>query len=607
MQPGRNNNKKSLGLTQGLTNSASSTRGGATIERVQVQTANHIGYSGEGDSHKTLSGAYDGAYVSGSGQHTNRWGYTSHSGTKIEIDDAPGAGSITIAHQSGSGMVVDPDGSVFVSTTSKRGGGFAAPRGDFYISASGDLVIKGDASISVSTTGDLTINVGGTFNVKCAAYNIITKSMEETIDGSASRTVVNDQSTIIGGINRISVAGDMRQQVSGSLVEDVAGKYTNRVDGDSSNHVGGKADYVSKGKTNIDASADLSIKTSTNLSVSADNTTISSNDATILSSTGSTSVRGQSVKVSGQSASMDGAAVTITGGSMTISAPVVNIPTNILNAPIPTGSGGSGGSPAIESPTTATAPSSTSEAQTADANDIVDSITSARKYPKYIGNGVLESADETAVGMISHDQSPQAQEVFDEYSGANQGNSNPSYVGGSYDTLPETPVNRDPSLGIVDPGIEVPSRNNPGTKISKYFTLGQLANASPNWTIPASIWEQIVSQHILLATNVLDKLKEAFPDMIITNVYRGNSSNHRTGRAVDIVCPSRSLTKHAEMARFARDNLPVDQVFLERNTSGRTHVHLRMGPGSPHVMTCRDSKCYVNTPGINVEWLSRKG
>jgi len=246
-----------------------------------------------------------------------------------------------------------------------------------------------------------------------------------------------------------------------------------------------------------------------------------------------------------------------------------------------------------------------------EANDIVDSLTSARKYPEYPGNGVHESSNATGLGKISHDQMTQAEDVFNEYSGGNQGNINPSQEMDVFDTLPAAPINRDPNITAVDVDLPIPARNALGTKISKYFTLGQIINGTTTSFVPTpSNWESVVKQGMRLATNVLDPIKERFPDILVTSWYRTNSSNHISGRAIDIVVESRSMTKHAEIARFARDTLPVDQVFIEKNNSGRTHVHLRVSQGgssgAPSVLTCGDPECKSRVAGIQVAWLARK-
>lgn len=267
--------------------------------------------------------------------------------------------------------------------------------------------------------------------------------------------------------------------------------------------------------------------------------------------------------------------------------------------------------PPIPAPDGPEAAKDAKDAEVMDAPDIVDTLTSARKFPEYPGNGVWESSSSTGIGMISHDQMPQAEDVFNEYSGGNQGNVNPSQPGDSYDNLPEEPVDRDENIQAVETDTAIPGYLDMSAKISKYFTVGQIINGTTTRQRPSkAAWPGLMKQAILLANNVLDPVKERFPDLLVTSWYRKGTSNHGTGRAIDIVVESRSMAKHAEIARLARDTLPCDQVFLEKNTSGRTHVHLRVSPSGsktrPSVLTCGDPRCRSKTPGINVEWLKRR-
>ena len=233
MERGRLYNKRILSNTGvGLEPTSVQTRKYVAQQEVQATTASNIEYSGEDDSSTTLTGSGNG----GSGltpppRNSPRWGYTSPSGSRIELNDSAGSESIEMVHNSGAGISVDPDGGVYITSTSGRGAGVGAPRGDYYISAGGDVVISGGGSISITTGGDLTIDVGGTLNIKCGSYKLVTNNQEETIDGSASRSVTNDQSEMIGGIDRRTVAGDSRLQVSGSKYLDVGGQQDAYVDG----------------------------------------------------------------------------------------------------------------------------------------------------------------------------------------------------------------------------------------------------------------------------------------------------------------------------------------------------------------------------------------
>lgn len=640
METGRRYNK-TITANHGTGLSDSGSPSVKTVFPVQMRemTAGFASYGLETDSKKTLTGAGEGDIVAGNSPTVQRWGYNAPSGSRIEVNDGPGSERIDIVHTSGAAVTIDPDGSVFVTSTSQRGAGIGAPFGDVFISAGGDLVINGAGSVSIKTAGDLTLDIGGTLNIKCAAYNLQTKTQDETVDGAASRSVTNDQSVVIGGISRVAVAGDAREQISGSYIQDVAGTSTARIDGNNSVDVGGtstqtiKGDHKlqSSGKTSIVSSSDTTIDSGSNMISKAGGTSelhaggdiavtsggnlVASGDSAYLASSGTTSVSsegtvnlyGNIAKLGAGSMFVDGDAVQITGGTTNVDGGEINL-NGVVNATI-AGAGGGPGSPDIQSQTSTpspqgpTGPQGAKEAETMEANDIVDELTSQRKYPKYVGNGRRESADLTSYGMISHDQQPQAEDVYNEYSGGNQGSLNSSQPGGSYDTLPEQPVDRNPNIEVVDPGISNPSQYNYASKISKYFTLGQLVNAPASETIPQDKWESVVKNHILLANNVLDPIKEKFPDIIITNCYRSDSPNHITGKACDIVASSRSMTRHAEIARYARDNLPIDQVFLEKNDTGKSHVHLRVGSGKPSVITCGDKKCINKTSGIDVEYL----
>lgn len=632
MEPGRRYNKSVTSTMSGVDNTGAKSTPIASIKSVQADTASqNPHYLGEDESKRTMSGANDGYTSAPTGEWLSRWGHVTSTGTGVQISGPPGNESISIAHASGAGVVVEPDGSVFIVSDSTRGAGISAPKGDVHITAGGEIVITGPGSISIKTAGDLTLDVGGTLNMMASAIKTSTKILDENIDGTATRHVTQDQSVMVGGINRITVAGDQREQITGESILDVGKNLTERIKANNDvsigasfvTKVGADTQIHSKTTTNIASSQDISIQSATKVKTiagsdieisSTGKTTVAANADAVISAGAAMKVRGASTTVSadGVAALYAGGPAFVSGSLATITGSTIGLATGIVEGPVPAGSA-TPVTAVVEpkaTPATATAPTAPADTEVTPAEDIVDSMTSARKYPDYPGNGVREHANATNYGRQSHDTTDQAEDVFNEYSSKNDGNVNPSTPGDSVTTLPETPVDRDPNIKATDPGMTVPARHNNSAKISKYFTLGELVNAKHSHTIPASSWQTVVQAHILAATNVLDPIKEKFPGIIITSAYRKNSSNHITGRAIDLVVSSRSLLQHAEIARFARDKLPVDQVFLERNTSGRTHVHLRVSSsgsgGSPSVLTCGDPQCRSKTPGINVEWLQRR-
>lgn len=113
--------------------------------------------------------------------------------------------------------------------------------------------------------------------------------------------------------------------------------------------------------------------------------------------------------------------------------------------------------------------------------------------------------------------------------------------------------------------------------LSNYYRLGELLRSetakrekineqfSPN--------ARIVNNLSLLCTNVLDRVKDEFPDMVITSGYRcptlnrlvGGVSNsqHILGEAADIVCYDNDA-----LFRFMK-NLKFDQLIRYKS-----HIHV---------------------------------
>jgi len=118
-------------------------------------------------------------------------------------------------------------------------------------------------------------------------------------------------------------------------------------------------------------------------------------------------------------------------------------------------------------------------------------------------------------------------------------------------------------------------------QLSKYFNLGQLSNKSvlPQTRVIAQRGlskGQIVCNLKLLATNVLDPIKDKYPDMFVTNAFRlpegksAGKSQHETGQACDIQFNSANKNKklYYDIALWIKDNVSYDQLLLEYKTTG---------------------------------------
>lgn len=585
METGNQANKDVTARSQaGMSNSGAGTSPSTAGRSASVATPGNPMYSGESESSKTLGGPNDGIAATASPGKSQKWGYSSPSGNAISVDDTPGGETISLQHQTGAHVVVEPDGAIYIISASRKGVGISAPFGDAYIHANGDVVIDG-ATLSLKSRGDIILEAQGNIIAKALGMMLQSKTFEQVIDGSASYEITNDVSTIIGGVKRDTIAGDYRSQVTGSYISDIGVDYTVRVTGNTTINTSGAFVTASTGNTTIASKASILIDA----------------DGTINTITPTYNLIANMVFNGhlGLAGSLDASGTVKSMGVMGSEAYLI----------APTSNAGSPGTASVSAPSAEGFGGEIVAAEVMEAEDVVDHLTSVRKYPDFPENARHLSADGASIYTHSDDYTTSANEVYSEYAQGNQGNE----LASSAESFANIPVSQITGEGVAptDAPYSVPSQENKGVKISRFFTLGELINAKHSHRIPPGKYQEIVQNHILAAYNVLDPIREKFPDMIITSAYRNNSKNHVTGRAIDIVVQSRSLDRHAEIALFVANNLPVDQVFIEKNTSGRTHVHIRVSPSGqktkPVVLTCGDPQCRTKTPGIDVQYLRRKG
>lgn len=119
-------------------------------------------------------------------------------------------------------------------------------------------------------------------------------------------------------------------------------------------------------------------------------------------------------------------------------------------------------------------------------------------------------------------------------------------------------------------------------KISKYFTLGDVAvyfDRLEDKTVSVkrngkreSVYftkYQLACNLKALAVNVLDKIKEQYPDMSINSSIRnlGTGSEHETGQAADLKFGSHKKKDYYLIANWIMQNCPYNQLFLEYRPS----------------------------------------
>lgn len=158
-------------------------------------------------------------------------------------------------------------------------------------------------------------------------------------------------------------------------------------------------------------------------------------------------------------------------------------------------------------------------------------------------------------------------------------------------------------------------------KLSKHFTLGHLlvGNSGSALVPQAGLKENdIVCNLKSLAVNVLDKVKDKYPDVRISSGFRilkpGNSvSEHNIGAAADLIFDKRNFPEYRNIAQWMVSNVPYRQLLLEYRFNGSElaavwiHISLQLdGAGNvinsnkTSVATFVNHKQYISNQLVNL-------
>jgi hypothetical protein len=143
-----------------------------------------------------------------------------------------------------------------------------------------------------------------------------------------------------------------------------------------------------------------------------------------------------------------------------------------------------------------------------------------------------------------------------------------------------TPSNKtDTSLGgVTGKAVDTSEFNNYSSfpeslKLSKYYTLGDVTTrpSASSYSVTAQnglTEKDIVGNLKYLAVNVIDTVKEQYPDAVITSGFRagGSGSDHNKGQAVDLQFTGHSFSDYYDIADWIKNNTPYKQVLLEYAT-----------------------------------------
>lgn len=523
--------------------------------------------------------------MGGTGNATDVQGFVSATGNRVVIDNTFGADTITIQHHSGATIIIDADGSIHMISSGKKGVGIVAPKGDQTLFAKGHMILKGDGKITIETEGDLDINVGGNLGLHVGGDMISTikGSVDESIEGSKSFEIVKDMSTMIAGDYRVTSAGKFKLQSSKSIDIDSADDFTVRTDS-------GIGMYAQKTATvsSVDA---MSLNTKDKFTVlSAAAMDLETNDKFTTKSAGDT-------KISASGAAAVHAASTadfLAGALIQIKGSETDIQT--------------GGSTSPDAPSN---PPEVQLAQYAPANTIIDNVSSQRVAPDFPKNAAKMSAGEFSL-YTNEGGVPNPKAAA--YASANKG-------GGAAAQSQDTGITAEAvSLGIYDRPAGVTANGtaqqnptpmpssiyNSNEPISRHLKVGNILGVRE---VPQSRQKEVLTAAMNVAWNLLDPLIEKFGSrIVISSWYRdAPRQNHVTGGAVDVHCSNRDdYGTTAEIAAFARDNLPYSRIFLEKNDQGSIHVHLQSAqpgqPGGGEVFTCADPGCHSKVNGLKLSY-----
>lgn len=587
------------------------------------------------------------------------YGWTSPSGSRVNITGGSGSETIEIVQSSGASIMIDADGAIFLQPTGRKGFGLNASAGDGVVAAQQRIVIKGNSGITLETEGNLEFNVGkdvlmdvgGDFSLTVKGGTYVQS------DGTVSVEAVRDFVRTVGGTDRLTIAGDQRTQVVGEMRFDVGENFETRTDQDhiayaqksiflnskesSSWDVStGQLRLLSKDDFTIGSEASAYMQAETDITLeggstvsarSGGNMVLSSRSSLYADAEGAIEQRATShtTDVSGPYLMRSTSATFSTTGTMDLlasgatklhSASTVDVKGSSIGLNNP----GSATAPVAPLPQETTKPRAASTAMSPpaaeypDAETLLDSMTSEREAPEFPENSKKLSEDEMSLYENEGDEPDAA--AYNRARG-NKGAGSPFSMGNDFGTLDDSGnIGYDGSNNKARSqasGYPLPSSlNNSNEKISRHVTVGMFGNLHRCPPQQMGLSRAEILQNVAhLCANILDPVIAKFGSKVQLNsggaglrIGRGGS-RHYLGKAHDIRASSGNHAETAEIAKWIVENLPYDRVFLEANASGTIHIHVEAAPqgeqGDRTVWTCADPKCRNRTDGLKLAYAKQ--
>ena len=163
-------------------------------------------------------------------------------GHVIELDDTITNERILVRHQSGAGIEIKPDGTVFVSSTS-----------DVLISAGNDqhVVVEGNAHMTYQ--GDLNVDVAGDYNLSVGGnkLQIVGGDHISEIDGARKGNIALQDNLTVKGHQYHTVLESKTDLTLGGYTHAVKGNFTQNVEGDIGIFSSGAQQITSEVRQNL--------------------------------------------------------------------------------------------------------------------------------------------------------------------------------------------------------------------------------------------------------------------------------------------------------------------------------------------------------------------
>ena len=560
------------------------------------------------------------------------------SGHIQEFDDTPGHERIHEYHRSGTFYEVHPDGT---RVSKIVGDGYEIVHGKKEVRVRGNVnvFVDGDASLYVRGNMDAQVDENLKFNVGKnidfhAGENIrmfSNQSMEFTTQTTMTQTSV-------GKFLQQSV-DDMQIVTSANFTNSVLGNYDMVIDGNSLTDIAGTmgTNVTSDVTFNSEGTFTSTITGATALSTEG-TYTLASTGAMIYDTAATLNIG------SGGAMNLDGSTVDLNtnGRSAVTITPVVPIvprvtptPAGIGIAPAPTfhdsgdiANGIKKWSISIDEYDTDGFVTTIKAPKSAEILDPLAFVPLADADEFYASDDEEKSEDELKAAVTSGEIKPTS---FSDYSyNALTGKINTSGASRRVLSQPRIPdegiehgdplngnYSTSPTSSTASPSAETtPTTNyddagdyngsvNYKLPLSKHYNLGQLSkhsivakSAIPKGGNMGKKQQEIIDNLKTLAVNVLDPIKEQYPNVMVTNAFRNRSggSQHNTGNAADLQFSGVSKKEYYDIAIWISENIPHDQMLLEYKNTGSgnpwIHISLKESGNRAQVMTFHNHRRY---------------